>query len=65
MKFYIIVSFLCLSLIGIASCKSNKIPCPTYANSLPEKKKKVKPGEQKPEIAKLTKTKSGVMPPKH
>lgn len=50
-------------LIGVGSCKSNKIACPTYADSMPEKKRKGKPGSQKPEIPKATKTKSGVLPP--
>ncbi len=43
------------------SCNSNKIACPTYADSFPEKK--AKKGKQKPTIAKSGKAKSGVLPP--
>ncbi len=43
------------------SCKSNKIPCPTYADSFPEKK--AKKGKQKPDVPKATKAKSSVLPP--
>lgn len=42
------------------SCNSNKIACPTYADSFPDQKKKKKP---EPEIPKVTKTKSGLLPP--
>ncbi len=43
------------------SCKSNKIPCPTYADSFPDKK--AKKGKQKPDVPKSTKAKSSVLPP--
>jgi hypothetical protein len=46
----------------ISSCNNNKIACPTYAESFPEKKKKTKPGAQKPVVEKISKPKSGVMP---
>lgn len=45
-----------------SSCKNNKIPCPTYADSFPDKKKKKK---NKPDIPKPTKPKSGVLPPNY
>jgi hypothetical protein len=66
MKKYSICFLFALAVAGIHSCKSNKMPCPTYqyANSLPEKKKKTKPGAQKPEMPKYTKPKSDVMPRK-
>ena len=44
------------------SCNNNKIACPTYADSFPEKKKKGKPGSQKPDIPKPSKAQSGVLP---
>ncbi|MBS1624611.1 MAG: hypothetical protein JST83_11360 [Bacteroidetes bacterium] len=49
-------------LIHAAGCNHNKIPCPTYADSAPEKKKKSKPGSQQPEMPRATKAKSGVLP---
>lgn len=57
---YVFISFFIAG--AMISCNSNKIPCPTYADSQPEKKKKTKPGEQKPEIPHASKAKSGVMP---
>jgi hypothetical protein len=42
------------------SCNSNKIACPTYADSFPDKKKKSKKPE--PQIPKASKAKSSVMP---
>ena len=45
----------------IPSCKSNKIPCPTYADSFPDKK--AKKGKQKPQVEKPAKAKSSVLPP--
>ena len=49
--------------IGIAGCNNNKIPCPpTYGGSFPERKKKVKPGAQKPVVEKIRRSSSGVMP---
>ena len=47
---------------AIAGCDNNKIACPTYAESFPEKKKKVKPGAQKPVVEKIRRSSSGVMP---
>ncbi len=57
-----IVAVAGLLTIGTPSCNNNKIACPTYADSFPEKqsKKKKKP---EPQIPKATKPKSGVMPP--
>lgn len=50
-------------LMAAPACNHNKIPCPTYADSFPDKKgKKTKPGAQKPEMPKATKAKSSVMP---
>jgi hypothetical protein len=49
-------------IMGMAACNHNKIPCPTYADSQPEKKHKGKAGSQKPDIPKATKAKSGVLP---
>lgn len=43
------------------SCQSNKIPCPTYADSQPQKKSKK--GKQEPQIPRATKPKSGLLPP--
>ena len=43
------------------SCNTNKIPCPTYADSFPEKK--AKKGKQQPDIPKPSKPKSSVLPP--
>jgi hypothetical protein len=54
--------FFSMAVLAVSpSCKSNKIPCPTYADSFPEKK--AKKGKQKPDIPKPTKPKSGVLPP--
>ncbi len=64
MKKIAICFLFALAVAGVHSCNSNKISCPTYANSLPEKKKKTKPGAQKPDIPKYTKPKSDVMPRK-
>lgn len=56
------VVFLSVALALIMpSCKSNKIPCPTYADSFPDKK--AKKGKQKPDVPKSTKAKSSVLPP--
>ncbi|MFN8276707.1 MAG: hypothetical protein U0T84_04450 [Chitinophagales bacterium] len=52
-----------LGWLFVASCSSaGKIPCPTYADSQPEKKHKGRPGSQKPEVPRPTKSKSGVLP---
>lgn len=47
--------------VAVPSCNSNKIACPTYADSFPDQKKKKKKPE--PEIPKATKAKSGLLPP--
>ncbi|MCS6935119.1 MAG: hypothetical protein NZM35_08225 [Chitinophagales bacterium] len=60
MKKYLL--FLAITLGGITlvcSCSRNKITCPTYADSFPDKKKKT---ENKPQLPKPTKPKSGVLP---
>ena len=59
---YLLFTIISCFIIGTMSCNNNKIPCPTYADSMPESKKKVKPGSQKPDIPKATKAKSGVLP---
>lgn len=43
------------------SCNANKIPCPTYADSFPDKKGKK--GKQKPDVPKARKPTSGLLPP--
>ena len=43
----------------IPSCNSNKIACPTYADSFPEKKAKKR---TEPQVPKASKAKSTVMP---
>lgn len=54
--------FFVVAIVAIApSCNSNKIACPTYADSFPEKK--AKKGKQEPQIPKATKPKSGILPP--
>ena len=56
------ILFFAFALVAVMpSCKSNKIPCPTYADSFPEKK--AKKGKQKPDVPKSTKAKSSVLPP--
>lgn len=47
-------------LATLPSCNSNKIACPTYADSFPNKK--AKKGKQEPSIPKASKAKSTVMP---
>jgi hypothetical protein len=57
------VSFFAASLMLAVtpSCNSNKIACPTYADSFPDqKKKKKKPEPQMPKVRKPT---SGLLPP--
>ena len=63
MKLYWLIMSLFFVSIVLPACNSNTIACPTYANSLPEKKSKTKPGAQKPQLPKSTKAKSGVLPP--
>ncbi len=49
------------SVIFIApSCNSNKIACPTYADSFPDKKTKK---QTKAPVQKVSKAKSGLLPP--
>lgn len=55
--------FVLALLLAAPSCNSNKIACPTYADSFPEKK--AKKGKQQPNIPKATKPKSGVLPPNY
>ncbi|HLP52070.1 MAG TPA: hypothetical protein VK154_14375 [Chitinophagales bacterium] len=58
------VSLLLLSALVLSlapSCNSNKIACPTYADSQPQKKGKK--GKQEPQIPKASKPKSGILPP--
>lgn len=58
----ILIALFSLSVVaGASSCNNNKIPCPTYKDSFPEKKGKKKKAE--PQIPKATKPKSGVLPP--
>jgi hypothetical protein len=49
-----------LTASGLSSCNSNKIACPTYADSFPDKKVKK---QDKPQMPKATKPKSGLLPP--
>lgn len=49
-----------LAIITMPSCNHNKIACPTYADSFPNKKKK-KNGD--PQIPKVHKPKYSVLPP--
>jgi hypothetical protein len=65
MKLYWLIMSLLVVSIVLPACNRNKIACPTYANSFPEKKSKTKPGAQKPQIPKSSKAKSGVLPPGH
>ena len=58
----ILLFFFAVSLVtALPSCNANKIPCPTYADSFPDRK--AKKGKQKPDIPKATKPKSGLLPP--
>lgn len=50
-------------IVAAPSCNSGKVACPTYADSMPEKKRKGKPGSQKPDIPKARKPTSGILPP--
>lgn len=55
-----IILLLASMLLTSQSCNHNKIACPTYADSMPQKKSKKK--SNKPDIPKPTKPKSGVLP---
>ncbi|MCW5907576.1 MAG: hypothetical protein KIS94_06945 [Chitinophagales bacterium] len=57
----ILFSIIGMLTVAVPSCNSNKIACPTYADSFPDQKKKKKKPE--PEIPKATKAKSGLLPP--
>ena len=61
-KRYLLYTLFASFIISTTGCNSNKIPCPTYADSQPKKKSKTKPGEQKPVLEKPSKAKSGVLP---
>ncbi|MBL0310366.1 MAG: hypothetical protein IPP77_12035 [Bacteroidetes bacterium] len=60
LRFIIMILISLTAGLYLPSCNSNKIACPTYADSFPEKKAKPK---TKPDIPKATKTKSGILPP--
>lgn len=61
-KFWILILSAVL-VVAAPSCNSGKVACPTYADSQPEKKHKGKPGSQKPDIPKVRKPTSGLLPP--
>ena len=58
-KFLSLLFIVSLTFI-IPACNSNKIACPTYADSFPERKAKKK---AEPQIPKVRKPKSGILPP--
>ncbi len=47
-------------LSALPSCNANKVTCPTYKDSFPDNPKKKKKPE--PQIPKVTKPKSGLLP---
>ena len=58
----ILILFFAFAIIALApSCNANKIPCPAYGDSFPEKKGKK--GKQEPQIPKASKPRSGILPP--
>jgi hypothetical protein len=59
-KFLVSLFAVSVVLTAVPSCNNNKIACPTYADSFPDQKKKKKP---EPQIPKVTKAKSGLLPP--
>lgn len=61
-KFWLLILSAVL-IVAAPSCNSGKVACPTYADSQPQKKSKGKPGSQKPQPLKVTKAKSGLLPP--
>ena len=61
-KTILVAIFSATILLSASACKNNKIPCPTYADSMPEKKSKKKK-KPEPQIPKASKPKSGVLPP--
>ncbi len=58
---FLLLFFAVAIIASTPSCNSNKIACPTYADSLPQKKGKK--GKQEPQIPKASKPKSGILPP--
>ena len=60
LRFILMLLFAAGTLAIIPSCNSNKIACPTYADSFPEKKAKK---QTKAPVQKASKTKSGLLPP--
>jgi hypothetical protein len=62
-----IAVFASFLLTGLVACNHNKIACPTYKDSFPEansSKKKAKPGDDKPQLPKVTRSTSVSMGPK-
>jgi len=57
---FLVIGIVAMLAVSTPSCNSSKIPCPTYADSAPQKKSKKK---AEPQIPKATKPKSGVLPP--
>ncbi len=57
--------FMLMMIIGMGACNHNKIACPTYKDSFPEanSKKKAKPGDDKPQLPKVTRSTSVNMGP--
>jgi hypothetical protein len=60
LRFVSIILFAAGLLTAVPSCNSNKIACPTYADSFPDKKVKK---QTEPQIPKASKPKSGLLPP--
>lgn len=53
-----------IAILAVSACNHNKIACPTYADSFPDaKKKKTAPGDQKPQLPKVTRSTSVNMGP--
>lgn len=61
LKNILVLAFAASLIVSTPSCNSNKIACPTYADSFPDKK--AKGGKQKPSMPKASKPRSGVLPP--
>jgi len=60
LRFILLLIFSAAIITTQPSCNSNKIACPTYADSFPEKKAKK---QTKAPVQKITKPKSGILPP--
>ena len=60
MRGLIVTLVLALMMASTPSCNSNKIACPTYKDSFPEKKAHKQTSAPK---QKISKPKSGVLPP--